>query len=495
MLLCCSIMTTPLCAGNRLLVLFHDRSLQKIVHENAMRFTVPSALFSNILAAKANEYIGKPAGEDGNILINGLPGGGKTMAVVIPTIMTWRGIQVIVDVKGDLARFWYLFNKHTEKKVKIFSPGMPDGSSRYDPFMLLRHGGNENLAGNARDLALSLMPLMPAIKDPVWIKATQALSTGAIIYYFDLGLSFVDTMVEIQLKPVTELIAEITDDDNIAAKIQVAQLQKVDSKVIVNVGMELSNLATLVTDPAIITAFSPNDKHGAIDWMELNFSSNEPFDIILEIPEAKLEQWKPMTMLMINQLVRALMQRAERSYKVGEEAPPVLVMLDEFARLGKVSAIKEGLATLRSRGVTFALFIQSLAQLDETYGATAARAIAELCIYKAVLNAADPASQKYFSDLVGTTESTQRSVSVDNDPLDGRITGLGRSVSETREPIIYAHEFLTQKDVVLITPYGFCRVDKKLFVKNRDMFLMPQLLKNRDYALQNPISYTYNQDT
>ena len=176
------------------------------------------------------------------------------------------------------------------------------------------------------------------------------------------------------LRPVTELIAEIMDDgnDNIAAKIQVAQLQKVESKVIVNVGMELSNLATLVTDPAIITAFSPNDKYGAIDWMELNLATDEPFDIILEIPEAKLEQWKPMTMLMINQLIRALMQRAERSYKDGEEAPPVLVMLDEFARLGKVSAIKEGLATLRSRGLTFALFIQGLAQLDEEYGATAA---------------------------------------------------------------------------------------------------------------------------
>ena len=294
-------------------------------------------------------------------------------------------------------------NKYTDKKVKIFSPGIPECSSGYDPYSLLRHGGDESLAGNARDLALSLLPLMPSIKDPVWIKATQALLTGAIIYYFDLGFSFVDTMAEIQLKPVTELIAEIMDEDsdNMAAKVQVSQLQKVENKVIVNAGMELSQRATLVTDPAIITAFYSVDRHSMIDWKELNFATEEPFDIILEIPEAKLEQWKPMTMLMLNQLIRALMQRAERSYNDGEEAPPVLVMLDEFARLGKVSAIKEGLATLRSRGVTFALFIQGLAQLDEEYGATAARVIAELCAYKVVLNAADPASQKYFSDLSG----------------------------------------------------------------------------------------------
>ena len=437
------------------------------------------------------EFVGKPADADGHILVAGTPGSGKTMGVAIPTLMTWKGIQIIIDVKGDLHRHWLWLNRHTGKKVKVFSPAFPEGSCRYDPFLFLHHGGETNLAGNARDLALALMPLLPTIKDPVWVKAAQAYLTGVVIYCFNEGLSFIDTMLKIQLESIDELITEIMQTGNIIAKLQVGQLHKVQKKVIANIGMELNSLATLVTDPAIATAFSTEERCHKIDWLKLNDTTSEPFDIILEFPEAKLEQWKPMTMLMIGQLIRALEQRPERSYEKDKGTPPILVMLDEFPRLGKISAIKEGLATLRSRGVTFALFVQGLAQLDEEYGSTAARVIAELCAYKVVLNVADFASQSYFAELVGTTETISRSINLNIDPYDGSYTNLGRSFSEAREPIIYSHEFLTQNDVVLITPHGFCRVDKRLYVRNRDMFLMPQLLKSRDYHIQNPLTYSY----
>ena len=36
-------------------------------------------------------------------------------------------------------------------------------------------------------------------------------------------------------------------------------------------------------------------------------------------------------------------------------------------------------------------------------------------------------------------------------------------VSERREPIIFPEEFATLTDIVLVTPYGFCRVEKMPF--------------------------------
>lgn len=441
-----------------------------------------------------NEFVGKPAHEDGHILVVGFPGTGKSQGIVIPTMMTWKGIQIIIDIKGDLYRYWSWLNKHTGKKIKVFSPGAPKGASCvYDPYAPLRHGGREKLAENARDLALALMPLLPSIKDPIWIQATQNFLTGAIIYYFDLGSTFLETMAAIQLSPITDIIEDIMDDDNFEAKIYISKLVEVREHVIGNTGMELSNLAVLATDPAIISAFYVDKGCNILDWRELN-TTTEPCDIILEIPEENLERWEPMILLMLNQLIKSLEQRPPRTYQKGKELPPVLVMLDEFPRLGKISAIKNGLHTLRSRGVTFALFVQSLADLDETYGPVAARVITDICPYKVVLGVADAASQKYFSDIVGTTESTQRSVSVNHDSFSGRAINYGRNISETRECIIYPHEFLTLKDVVLILPhsYGFCRVNKMLFIENKEMFLLPQLLKNEDYIAKNPLTYTYN---
>jgi type IV secretion system protein VirD4 len=441
-----------------------------------------------------NWFIGKPTHVDGHILIVGIPGTGKTQGIVIPTMMTWRGIQIIIDVKGNLYGYWLKLNKHTGKKVKVFDPSAPERCGyRYDPYSLLRHGGSANLAGNARDLALALMPLIPSIKDPVWLQATQNFLTGAIIYHFDLGCSFIETMTAIQVSSITEMIEEIRDNDNIAAKIYMSKLGDVQEKVIGNIGMELSKLAALVTDPAILNAFIPDEKCGLIDWLDLN-TTTEPFDIILEIPEANFERWEPMTLLMINQLIKSLEQRPERTYNKRTEAPPVLVMLDEFPRMGKISAIKNGLATLRSRGVTFALFVQSLANLDETYGPTAAKVITDICPYKLILGISDVTSQEYASKAVGTIESTQRSVSENHDPLTGKVVGYSRTINESREPILYPHEFLTLTDIVVIHPHSgrFCRVNKTLFIEHQETFLLPQLQKNDDYMRQHPLTFDYN---
>ena len=400
------------------------------------------------------------------------------MGQVIPTMKTWRGSQIIVDVKGNLFNYWKVLNKNTGKKIKVFSPGtLDDSSCGYDPYAPLRRG---DIVGNARILALALMPLLPSNQDPVWIKAAQNYLTSAIIYCFGIGCSFIETMSKIQLTFITEMIDVIKDSDNMIAKVYMNKLKEVQKKVITNIGMELSNIAGFVTDPAIYNVFRPDAERDLIDWADLN-STTEPLDIILEFPEVNLERWEPMILLVINQLIKSLEQRSERTHVKNSELPPVLVMLDEFPRLGKISAIKNGLATLRSRGVTFALFVQSLANLDETYGSATARVITDICSFKVILGVSDPVSQEYFSDAVGTTESNRRGFGFNFEPVNGMIASYSGNISEIREPIIYQHEFLTLKDVVVINPFnGFCRVDKILFHEHREVFLGSQPLQNQE---------------
>jgi type IV secretory pathway TraG/TraD family ATPase VirD4 len=141
-----------------------------------------------------------------------------------------------------------------------------------------------------------------------------------------------------------------------------------------------------------------------------------------------------------------------------------LILLDEFPRLGKLEAIKGALATLRSKNVTICLMVQSLAQLDEIYGNNARRTIIDNCAYKAILGVTDADSQRYFSNLIGSCEIEKESRSVQYDPDDGIEEGRGSHWSKQREPIIFSHDLAKLKDVVLMTPEGFCRVNK-LFAK------------------------------
>ena len=414
-------------------------------------------------------YIGKPDAEDGHILIVGESGRGKTMSMVIPTMGTWGGVQIIIDVKGNLPRYWKKLNSQRGKRIMVFDPENPE-SCHYDPFIFLQHGGEKNLVGNARNLALALIPLPPSVTDPVWVQVAQNFLTGALIYYYELGVNFRDAIIAINKLSITDTIGKVMDGGSAFAQAYMSKLSGVQEKVILNIGMEISSLAVFATDPMVLDVLSVDRTHELLDWQEI-FTAREPTDVILVIPESRIEQWSPMVLLMVNQLIKSLEQRKERTYHLESELPPVLILLDEFTRIGKIPSIKNGLATLRSRGVTFALFIQSLADLSTTYGKEDAISIIGNCPYKAILGVTDADCQNYFSRLAGSFDSVQRSVNMNHSGYGGEAAGYSRTMSEVRKPVIRPEEFLTMKDVVLFTPYGNCRVNKIMFYENEGMFL------------------------
>lgn len=137
---------------------------------------------------KSGKYVGKTVKQHAHILVAGESGRGKTQCIVLPTMATWMGSQIILDVKGDLCDNWYRLNRDTGKKCVHFSLGKP--SCKYDPYAPLRHGGPENLAGNARDLAMALIPLSPSVHDPIWVQCAQNFLTGAILHYIEMDVSF-----------------------------------------------------------------------------------------------------------------------------------------------------------------------------------------------------------------------------------------------------------------------------------------------------------------
>ena len=102
------------------------------------------------------------------------------------------------------------------------------------------------------------------------------------------------------------------------------------------------------------------------------------------------------------------------------------------------------------------------------------------CSYKAILNVTDPESQRYFSDMIGSIDVMKKSISEtvsashgENSgwswgdvltPSDGKSKSRSKSISASasvvREPIVFPHEMATLDDILLLTPKGFCRVNK-----------------------------------
>ena len=387
-------------------------------------------------------YFCKDENTDGHILIVGGAGSGKSSGLAIPSLRAWNERIFAIDIKGELSAA--TANKPGQRK--IFNPMQPD-SHGYDPFYLLAR--SDNPAQDAKAIAAAVIPEPANVKDPFWVQAAQNLLTGFVLHYQAAGYSFVDTIALILSRPIDLHVKYLLETSPCnAAALHLNQFAGMDTKTLSGIFAELSNhIMLFATDEHIKAALS---KENTISPEDLE----NGIDVYLSIPEDKLDVWKGLFTLITNQFLKHFERRPDNN------AAPILFLLDEFARMGKIEAIATGLTTLRSKKITIALIIQSLAQLDYLYGPALRRVILDNCSYKAILGATDADTQEYFSRLVGTREATRQGESTNYAPDRGEERGHTVSQHVIDRRIIQPHEFATLRDVVLLSPWGCCRAGK-----------------------------------
>ena len=399
-----------------------------------------------VFGAQEDKYIVKPETEDGHIMVVGGVGSGKSSCIAIPTLKNWNHRIFAIDIKGEL----YEKTRRNRPNIKVFNP-LDSYSYGYDPYYCLSKSNNK--AQEAKGIAQAIIPLPPDTKDPFWIESAQSIFTGAILHFFNEGYSFLETIQLIQSIPQNELISLIFESDTSEAKYYVTSFLNASEKTLSGIMSEISQkIIPFATDKNLISCFS---KSNNITPNDLAYGS----DIYIQIPEYLLRQWKGLLTLIVNQFLSYFEQRNE--YK----PTPILFMLDEFPRLGKIGAMLDGLATLRSKRITICLILQSLAQLDLIYGTNERKVIADTCAYKAILSATDVETQEYFSRLVGTYDDQVTSRGANSSAFIGFPTGRTSTTYEQEKRIIKPEEFATLHDIVLLTPFGNCRVEKKPYYK------------------------------
>lgn len=66
----------------------------------------PSVFFGDFGQVKDGCYVGMPQGEDGNIMVIGGNGSGKSSGIAKPTLCTWSGAICATDIKGELSAYY-----------------------------------------------------------------------------------------------------------------------------------------------------------------------------------------------------------------------------------------------------------------------------------------------------------------------------------------------------------------------------------------------------
>jgi type IV secretion system protein VirD4 len=389
------------------------------------------------------KYVTKKENTDGHMMIIGGAGSGKSSCIAIPTLMSWQARVFAIDVKGEL--YAKTSRARDRNFIKVFNPSDPSANG-YNPFYMLKY--TTNITQSVMEIALSIIPLPADIKEPYWVQQAQQYLTGAILYFYGFGMSFSETMINIQQKPSKELATEIMESQNAQAKMMMSNYGTMDERTLGGIVSEVSrSILPFATDSDLIQALGNTENNIKPNDLE------NGYDILCCIDESKIEQWRALLTTMCNQFLKSFERRAEGNDK------PILFLLDEFPRLGKIDSITSGLATLRSKKIQIALFVQSKSQLNVIYGKDMSEVIADICSYKAILKASEPNTQEWCSKLVGTYDKTKLSSNINADMLGiGKGTGEGKTTEEKR--IIKPEEFAYMQDIVCIFPTGYQRISK-----------------------------------
>lgn len=383
-----------------------------------------------VLGRSGRQLVTKPPALSGHLLVVGGTGSGKSRGVAIPTLLRWPGGALVIDVKREL---WERTagQRNTRSDTFCFDPEMRDGDC-YDP---IRYAGTVD---GAQELARYLVP-EPKHGDAFWARAAQGLLAAAAFEGAKEGQSLAEVAGRLCEVPAIDLVEQLRNSRHREARMLAALAADMPEKTLGGVVSELrSQLLTLAADPNIARATDPG---GSRRWGPevLDYGAT----VYLRISERQITQYGKLFALMIGQILRHMATRPENA------EVPVLLMLDELPRLGKMPGLVEALATLRSRNVHMALVIQSLAQLDAIYSRDERKVITDNCAWKLVLSATDPETQKEFSALAG-----QRTVMAQNASLSGgRLLGTpSEGQSETGVPLIRPEEWARLPGPILFSP-------------------------------------------
>lgn len=435
---------------------------------------VPAELLSKepegiILGKYKNRYVRVPLNETFHYCILGGSGSGKTSTVLLDTLLSNyaegknKVITFAIDIKGELHKKSTLaFSEH----VLVVNP-TDRTSCGWDAYYRLHNKPSDDLIIEAIEEISQALIISTNPKDTFFVENARTMFTGLLLYYFKKSESFIDSVSKILEAEVKALIAEIvksSEPSDLWYK-YLAKFAGKDAESVQDCMVEMTTSLSVFSKSDIKFCFRDNCQKANPSVF------NEGKSVFLAIPEHLLEAYKAILRLCTVQTLKELERRLET------ETEPMLLIIDEFARLGRMEGIFNALATLRSKKVMVMLAFQSLAQCEVIYSREEARVLTDNCRVKVICEVSDPQTAHTVQDWAGKYKEQKET-------LNG---GKNRHKSYTYEdrPIVEPSDLITltkQEEVILIlSGVGYLRSKKCYYFKDSKLKLLADKVRNYNY--------------
>lgn len=422
-------------------------------------WTVPPQWLLNhesgiVFGSICGKLVGLKESEEGNVLLIGSPGSGKSSSIIEPTLGSWKGPFLTLDIKGELEAY-YRAHGQNERKIVVLDPNDWDGLS-VDPFEWLDDDGPDELLSNVTALASIFIPTDRCVADPFWTESERAVLTAAILFCYKAGLSFSQAIVRILDLSLSELCQEISKIEDVNIRHLIGGLSGMKAETVCSIERGLRNkLLQLSNEENLLHFFRGKRECSHV----FSFRDLEKAAVFVRIPQEKVDRWGAGVVILLTMLLRYLEHRPEKNSAAGKNIAPFLVVIDELPRFGRLPMLTSALATLRSKKVNILMATQSLSQLDSIYGTMDRATILDCCTYRVILRVADPQNQRLIADMLGTYPQISPSTSMAYD-RSWNLCGFGMQLGVQRGYIIQPSDLAWLSIVAIATPFGNGIIEK-----------------------------------
>ena len=379
---------------------------------------------------------------------------GKGVGLVVPTLLSWPHSAVITDLKGELWELSSGWRKtHGHNKVLRFEPARLAGCIGFNPLEEIRLE-TEYEVGDVQNLATLIVDPQGKGLNDHWQKTSQSLLVGCMLHIlYKSGkegtlatLPALDAMLADPKKPVSELWEEMTvyghkNGEN--HPVVGAAGRDMMDRPIEEAGSVLStakSYLSLYRDPVVAKNVSKSEFR-IRDLM--NF--DDPVSLYIVTQPNDKTRLRPLVRVLVNMIVRLLADKIK--FENGRPKPEykhrLLMMLDEFASLGKLEIMQESLAFVAGYGIKCYIIIQDINQLQnrETgYGKD--ETITSAC---GIQNAFAPnrlETADHLSKLTGQTTIVKEQITTSGRRTSALLGHVSRTIQEVQRPLLTVDEAL-----------------------------------------------------
>ncbi|WP_407156555.1 conjugal transfer protein TraG [Bradyrhizobium sp. STM 3557] len=363
---------------------------------------------------------------------------GKGVGLVIPTLLTWPYSTIVHDIKGENFQLTAGFRAQFGS-VLLFNPTDP-ASAAYNPLLEIRNGDNE--VRDAQNIADILVDPEGALeRRNHWEKTSHSLLVGAILHVLyaeaDKTLAGVANFLSDPSRPIEATLNAMLATPHLGERVH---------PVVASAARELLNKSENERSGVLSTTMSFLGLYrdpvvakvtGRSDWCIRDLvDGDQPVSLYLVIPPSDIARTKPLMRLILNQIGRRLTE----SLDTDRRRQKLLLMLDEFAALGRMDFFENQLTFMAGYGIRSFLITQSLNQLERAYGPN--HAILDNCHIRIAFSTNDERTAKRVSDALGTATEMRAMKNYAGHRLSPWLGHLMVSRQETSRPLLTPGEIM-----------------------------------------------------